>query len=376
MPKENQKNGKFPLRKIKEGNAEIFIPEEQKISKKLLVFYNPVMKFNRDTTILLLKQFPPLQLCDPLAGTGIRSIRFAKELKNTSITANDINKKAGALIKKNMKQNKVKFIVKNQDANLLLLESSGFDFIDLDVFGSPNFLLDSAIRRLSRRGLLALTATDTAPLCGTYPDACRRKYWANPLRNELMHEVGLRILIRKAQLIGTQYDRALTPVFSYSKDHYMRAILSSEKSKHACDAILKQHQYFLYCKNCLDQETSQTNNKICEECKTPMVVAGPFWTGQLNDKELVTKMAKEKIEDKETKKFLEMLSEESQQNNVGFIDLHTLSRKTKRNIPKMEDAIKKLKDIGFTAVRTHFSQYAVKTNATAKQFTRLFAEHQ
>ena len=71
----------FSMKKIKEGSAEIFIPKEGKISKKLPVFYNPIMQLNRDITILLLEQFPPMNLCDPLAASGIRAIRFAKELK-------------------------------------------------------------------------------------------------------------------------------------------------------------------------------------------------------------------------------------------------------------------------------------------------------
>ena len=210
---------------IKEGSAEIYIPKEKKISKKLPVFYNPVMKLNRDITMLLLQQFPNLNICDPLAATGVRSIRFAKELKYKSIIANDISKKAFSLIKKNMKLNKVKIEIKNKDANIWLLESKGFDFIDLDVFGSPNFILDSAIRRISRQGILAVTATDTAALPGTYPRATLRKYWATPKKDAMMHKTGLRILIRKIQLIGTQYDKALIPIFSYFKNHYFRVFL-------------------------------------------------------------------------------------------------------------------------------------------------------
>ena len=73
------------------------------------------------------------------------------------------------------------------------MNSTGFDYIDVDPFGSPNPFLDAAIKRIARDGILAVTATDTAPLCGTYTNACRRKYWAVPLRNELMHEIGIRI---------------------------------------------------------------------------------------------------------------------------------------------------------------------------------------
>ena len=69
---------------VKEGKAVIRIKKAKKISKGMEVFYNPIMKINRDITLLLLQQFPPMNLCDPLAASGIRSIRFAKELKYKS----------------------------------------------------------------------------------------------------------------------------------------------------------------------------------------------------------------------------------------------------------------------------------------------------
>ena len=83
-------------------------------------------------------------------------------------------------------------------------------------------MLDSAIKRISRNGILAVTNTDTAALTGTYPKACIRKYWSMPKRDYMMHETGLRILIRKVQLVGMQYEKALYPIFSYFKDHYFR----------------------------------------------------------------------------------------------------------------------------------------------------------
>ncbi|MCU0373510.1 MAG: ATP-binding protein, partial [Ignavibacteria bacterium] len=42
----------------------------------------------------------------------------------------------------------------------------GFDYIDIDPFGSPCPFLDAAIKRLSRGGILAVTATDTSALAG------------------------------------------------------------------------------------------------------------------------------------------------------------------------------------------------------------------
>ena len=125
---------------IAEGSAVIKIKKAEKISKEMEVFYNPVMKLNRDITILLLQQFGPMHLCDPLAASGVRSIRLAKELKYKSIAINDINKKAVKSIKDNLKSNKLdnnkKLKVYNDDTNLFLLNSKGFDYIDIDPFGT------------------------------------------------------------------------------------------------------------------------------------------------------------------------------------------------------------------------------------------------
>jgi len=113
-------------------------------------------------------------------------------------------------VKNNKTKNKnfnEKISVYNEDANLFFLNSTGFDYIDIDPFGTSNPYLDSAIKRISRNGILAVTNTDTAALSGTFPKTCMRKYWAMPKRDYMMHETGLRILIRKIQLIGMQYEK-------------------------------------------------------------------------------------------------------------------------------------------------------------------------
>ena len=212
---------------IKEGAAIIRISKIGKISKEMGVFYNPVMSLNRDVSVLLLDSIDKnnLQIADPLAASGVRSIRFLKELgkdKIKNISINDMSNDAIKSIKDNLALNKIqyrnnkKISIINEDANLFLLNSAGFDYIDIDPFGTPNPYLDSACRRLARNGILAVTATDTSALCGTYPGACIRKYWAIPRKDCMMHETGLRILIRKAQLVAAQYDKALNPIFSYS----------------------------------------------------------------------------------------------------------------------------------------------------------------
>jgi tRNA (guanine26-N2/guanine27-N2)-dimethyltransferase len=149
---------------------------------------------------------------------------------------------------------------------LLLLTSRGFDYIDIDPWGTPNPYLDSACRRISRGGILAVTATDTSALCGTYPNACRRKYWALPKRDSNMHETGLRILIRKIQLVGAQYEKGLIPVYSYSREHYMRVFLRIEKGKSMVDRIIGFHDF--------------------------LNGSGPLWTGKLWEEDLADKIFK------------------------------------------------------------------------------------
>ena len=363
---------------IKEGPAIIRIKKAEKISKEMEVFYNPIMKLNRDIAILLLQQFPPMHLCDPLAASGIRSIRFAKELKYKSISINDINKKAVKSIKNNLRFNKLnnnkKLKIYNEDTNLFLFNSKAFKYIDLDPFGTSNYYLDAAIKRISRNGILAVTNTDTAALTGTYPNACARKYWAAPKLDYLMHETGLRILIRKTQLVGMQYEKALFPIFSYFKDHYFRAFFLCLKGKKICDEIAKKHGTF--------------NG------------AGPLWLGNLWDSKLVNRMyvallkntmnnlnnnkngntmiknsiknmiinnKKNKVIINDNKnellRFLKTIKDESKIDSIGFYDLHYIAEKKKlRTMDTKINIIKKIKKKGYTASGTHFSGTGIRSD--------------
>jgi len=332
---------------IQEGQAKIYIPKEKKISKKLPVFYNPLMALNRSISVLVLENIPNknMQIGLPLAGSGVRGIRLLKELPKNKIKFiyfNDHSKQAVNIIKKNLKINKIKSKTKlhNQDANLFILENKGFDYIDIDPFGTPNPFLDSAVKALSRNSILAVTATDTAPLAGTYPNACRRKYWASPKLDSNKHETGLRILIRKIQLIAAQYEKALTPILSYYHEHYFRVFFKCEKGKTKIDKIIKQHGMF--------------NN------------AGPLWLGNLWDCRLIKKL-------KTDLKIIQTIKQECPVQTLGFIDIHKFCKKHRLKIPKTEILIKKIKTKKFKAAQTHFSPTGIRTNMPEKKLIRLFA---
>lgn len=339
---------------VTEGLVVLKVPGAGRVSKEMGVFYNPAMGLNRDISVLLLNSVNKknLQIADPMAATGVRSIRFLKELDKNKIKAiyiNDYDKNAVKLIRQNLALNKIRYknykkiSVTGQDANLFLLNSAGFDYIDVDPFGSPNFMLNNAIVRLARKGILAATATDTSALCGTSPKACIRKYWAVPKKDALMHETGLRILIRKIQLVAAQYGKALAPVFSYSREHYMRVFLMNEKGKKNVDSLLTGHGCF--------------NG------------AGPMWLGNLWDKNLAERIYKIALKRKisrdnlELIRFLHAIKEESKINAVGFYDLNDICENNKiRHLQKKDAIISKIKNLGYKASGTHFKGEGIRSD--------------
>lgn len=85
------------------------------------VFYNPVQEFNRDTSILVINEFNELlkeertaknkehegvKVFEALAATGLRSVRYMKEIPSiTKLVGNDIDSAATDLMKKNFAYN-------------------------------------------------------------------------------------------------------------------------------------------------------------------------------------------------------------------------------------------------------------------------------
>lgn len=350
------------IKQINEESINISTPDEI-VSKKLPVFFNEEMALNRTITIILLKTYfqnnTNIRIADILAATGIRTLRLFKEwiLKNqidAKILVNDLNlnfkEKLNELIEKNFNDDEKQIISKTieisiNEANKALLNNKVFDYIEIDPFGSPNPFLDSAIKKIKNGGIIAITATDTAPLCGTYTLTCRRRYDSIPLRNHLMHEIGLRILIRKAQTIGMQYDKALTPLLSLSTQHYMRIFFKVESSKLKCNEILKKHNF-------IDE-----NAKIINFEKY-----GKVWTGPIYDQELISNMIKNnEYEDKRVKKLLDTINLEY--DCLGFIDLHAIAKKNSLETKSTTKIIESLINQGYIATRTHIKDTAIKTNA-------------
>ncbi|MBI2176283.1 tRNA (guanine(10)-N(2))-dimethyltransferase [Candidatus Woesearchaeota archaeon] len=371
---------------IIEGKARIAVPRYRgkDVSSRMPVFYNPVMKSNRDITLLLMAVAAKLygmkkwRIADPFAATGIRGIRMLRELGRGSIEMlkmNDYSAAAVALIKKNLKLNKIKtgnIAVENTEANKFLLNNKGFNYVDIDPFGYPGIFLDAAVKKTGYKGILAVTATDTSALAGTAVAAGMRKYLATPLKNSFMHETGIRVLIRLVQLVGAMHEKALLPVFSYYKEHYIRAFFMCRTGAHRVDELLGKHKELLYCNSCCEKRIKQQNDDEKCGCGKQMAKAGPLWAGNLFDKRLASEMAaaagKNDNVDEKTKTFLKVVAGEAANEDkcgIGFYAIEDICEKHGiGQQPKTAEMIKRLRQKGYSASATHCTTTGVKTNAT------------
>eukprot|EP01018_Ginkgo_biloba_P003229 Gb_38019 [translate_table: standard] len=143
----------------------------------------------------------PLRVLEALAASGLRALRYVREVEGVgSVVAVDNDKVAVEACKRNIKLNGSVAASKVEpqlaDARVYMLtHEKEFDVVDLDPYGSPSVFLDSAVQSVADGGILMCTATDMAVLCGNNGEVCYSKYGAYPTRAKYCHEMALRILL-------------------------------------------------------------------------------------------------------------------------------------------------------------------------------------
>jgi tRNA (guanine26-N2/guanine27-N2)-dimethyltransferase len=357
---------------VREGTTE-FLVFKKNISRKgpglkdKEPFYNPSMESNRDLSVvvnqwLINRSTRRLHLLDGLAASGVRGVRLANEVNGDfHVTVNDVDPKAFLLIKKNIELNRLKnAIACNRDLNVLLSEGR-YDYIDIDPFGSPVGFIDSAVRSICNNGVIACTATDTASLCGVYPNVCLRRYGARPFHSPVMHEIGLRILIGFICREAAKYDKGIKPLLCYSTDHYFRLYVQVRKGKRFADESVKDFSTFNL------KETL---------CFTEDVSVGPLWLGQIHDKatvgEIRTLLFEKRLNTKKQLwKLLYLLEDEADAPPFFYLTDY-LASKLRISVPRMKCFFPKLEEKGYMVVRTHFASTGFKTDAPLDEIIEVF----
>jgi tRNA (guanine26-N2/guanine27-N2)-dimethyltransferase len=284
-----------------------------------------------------------------MCASGVRGLRYKSVLPDSEVMLNDLSENSVNLARKNAEENKLDVKIENRDIHKFLGDYL-FNFIDIDPFGSPVFFLDSAARSLKNQGYVAITATDTAALCGTSPNACLRKYGIRSLRNDFMKELGLRIMITSAIKTFSKYDMAFTPIFSYSRRHYFRAIGQVKRGAQRTDALLEQFRHISYCMKCGWRAYGIENT--CKVCKGKTKIIEGVYAGDFASKEFCSQIAKKAGPGHA--KFVTTLIEE--QGFPPYFDVHKICEWNHRKIRATEDLLKDL-----DGVRTHFISTGLKT---------------
>jgi tRNA (guanine26-N2/guanine27-N2)-dimethyltransferase len=358
---------------IKEGTTELFVYKNKASVKgpsirENIPFYNPAMELNRDVSVLVNQWFlnmstTHVHILDGLAASGIRGIRLAHELSGDfEVTINDWNDQSVALIQQNIQKNQLENVsVFERDLGSLLLERR-YHSIDIDPFGSPVYFFDAAVKSVYNKGIIACTATDTAALCGVFPQVCFRRYAAWPLHGPSMHEIGLRILLGCLCREAAKYERGIEPVLCYTTDHYVRLYVQIHNGKSTANASMAQYSSI----PAKDVPLSQDSTAL----------VGPLWLGNIQKKtaiqEIRTLASTKMLNTKHLLwKFLDLLEEEADAPPF-FYTINDLSSLLKVSPPTMEHIIGQLKSKGFLVTRTHCTPTGFKTNAPLDIVTEVF----
>lgn len=192
------------------------------------------------------KSYPDgIRILEALAASGLRSVRFCKEVPGIrEVVGNDYSHDAVKTMKDNIKLNDVGHLMTAScdDAAMLMYKASRqidsmFDVIDLDPYGGPTQFLDSAVQSIKDGGLLCVTCTDMAVLCGNASEKCFAAYGAASLRSKSCHEMALRIVLRTIDSYANRYAKSIVPLVSVSVDFYCRVFVrvhnGAQKAKHS-----------------------------------------------------------------------------------------------------------------------------------------------
>eukprot|EP00931_Biecheleriopsis_adriatica_P047303 TRINITY_DN27251_c0_g1_i1.p1 TRINITY_DN27251_c0_g1~~TRINITY_DN27251_c0_g1_i1.p1 ORF type:complete len:561 (+),score=144.57 TRINITY_DN27251_c0_g1_i1:77-1759(+) len=342
---------------IREGLAEVLPTNQQRKDGKSDVFYNPAQVFNRDLSILVISCFaklrsaeaeekrkkreeraqvtgkegrsrppPGLKVLEALAATGIRSVRYCKELGEGAegvrkIVANDLDPNAVEHMKRNFAHNalpsdRVEAVCGDANAHMYSHKSRGqgglgdesYDVIDLDPYGSVSPFIDAAVQAIADGGLLCITSTDMPVLGGNHPETCFARYGGAALKASYVHEMALRLVLHAVSTTAARYGREVRPLLCCSIDFYVRLFVrvfdSPARAKRQASKTAIVHQcvqcesFFVQKFGEIAEEGKEVKYKPakvvvpgseCPECKGRMKLGGPFHSGSLYDESFLEK---------------------------------------------------------------------------------------
>jgi tRNA (guanine26-N2/guanine27-N2)-dimethyltransferase len=363
-----------------EGRTTFLVPQSsltEKVPSKTPAFFNPAARLNRDLSVIAYRAIAPSlgrkTFADSFTGIGARALRVAVEVPEIEqVYGNDLNPIAIEAAKEAAKINSIDdrchFSVDEVCKFLMNGDSEGerFGIVDLDPFGTPAKHIDCVLRAVLDGGLVSITATDTAVLCGVYPEVCLRRYYGRPLNNSYGNETAIRLLLSLIALTASRLELSIKPVFVHATMHYMRVYASVSVSSSEANNVYKSIGYTMHCFNCGHRfMAKEYANVKCELCGIAMRTGGQLWTAPLHDTEFVKKMLGYDT-DRQCKKVLDAAAEEASEIPYYF-RADEISAKLRTNPHSVQKIIEKLQSAGFVASKASLNTGAFKTDARIDQ---------
>jgi len=275
-------------------------------------FFRVQSRPSRDLSVLLAahqaaRATGPQHWLDLMAGCGIRGLRWGLESATQSrhplaLWLNDADPERMDHLEANLKplsgHSSVDLSLTQQPAERLLrqayLDQRRFDLIDLDAFGCPNSLLQSALSVLRFGGVLILASTDGRSPTGHDRVAAVRRFAAaaraHPSSWELALRLQLAALAREAWVMG----HGLEPLVCFSDGRTFRLAVRLHRRVAAGEE--NNLGVLARCDQCGDQAV-QPVLKLCgwRACAClpdagRWAVSGPLWVGPLQSPVLLEQL--------------------------------------------------------------------------------------
>ncbi|KAL6246250.1 RNA methyltransferase tRNA(m5U54)methyltransferase [Rhinocladiella similis] len=274
----------------------------------------------------------PFAILDALSATGLRALRYAKEIPlATNIVANDLSPASVQNIELNIKHNEVQDKVHSNlgDAREFMYSKVGneklrsgeryvhrFDVIDLDPYGTAAPFIDASLQAVQDGGMLCVTCTDAGVFASTgYPEKTYAMYGGMPVKGPYSHEGGLRLILNAVAVSAARYGLAVEPLLSLYIDYYARLFIRVHRKPHEVKLLPGTTMTVYNCGHGCGAWTTQpllrnqpqtsrngeqsykfsfaqapTAPPNCEHCGSKTHLCGPMWAGPLHNPFFVQKM--------------------------------------------------------------------------------------
>jgi tRNA (guanine26-N2/guanine27-N2)-dimethyltransferase len=358
-----------------EGQTKLLVPKasmDRAAPPTLPAFFNPAASINRDVSVAITEAVGGDTFCDSLAGVGARGLRIAKEVSpRMQVTLVDFNEEAVRIARRAALTNGVERQCEffTQESRTFLYSRYGkgqkFDFVDVDPFGSPAPFLAAAVAAAKDGGIVSLTATDTAALCGVYPSVAYRRYGAVSLKSSFHHETGARILLNAIRRQAAAIERGILPIGAHSTRHYIRVFAAVRDGGASADEAAKGEGYVIQCRTCRNLERSTVPMDTCGVCGGKARWAGPLWVGDLSTGEVAGRAAStaERKGMRETRGILSALHQASGYPPWSY-SIEEICSSLKLATVSEEKVREMLSRAGLSSTRQPFEKTGVKTEGT------------